>query len=134
MSRKGGKVVGIGLRRPEPVVSEEAIQALESKAESLGTGVAGQAEVEEPLQEQPETPEPEAPPVEPGTPAGSRGIIQRKGRLRADGSRTQARTLRRLTVYLDPAMAKAIERRAVETGLNKSEMAQAAFAAWLEQQ
>ncbi len=126
MSRKGGKVVGIGLRRPEPVVSEEAIQALESKAESLGSGVAGQAETVE------TAPEPEAQPVEAATPAGPRGIIQRKGRLRADGSRTEARTLRRLTVYLDPALAKTIERRAVETGLNKSEIAQAAFAAWLD--
>ena len=132
MSRRG-KVVGIDMRRPDPsatVAAEDAIRALEEKAEALGNGIAGRVE-EAPA------PEPAPPPAKPSPVVAvdasehdqrqDTRIVHRKGRLLADGSRTEARTLRRMTVYLPPDLAMAIDRRALETGKTKSELAHEAF-------
>ena len=65
------------------------------------------------------------------TPGDSR-IVARSGRLRADGTRTGARELRRATVYLPPDLARRLDVFAAESGRDKSDVVAEALAALLE--
>jgi len=64
--------------------------------------------------------------------SGDSRIVARSGRLRADGTRTGARELRRSTVYLPPELARRLDVHAAEHGREKSAVVADALAAWLE--
>lgn len=57
--------------------------------------------------------------------------VVRKGRLRADGTRSGARVLRRSTVYLPPELAQRLDVEAAKVGRDRSEIIADALAAWL---
>ncbi len=57
-------------------------------------------------------------------------IIPRRGRLRADGTRTGAREVSRLTVYLPPALARRLAVYAADVGRDRSEITAEALVAW----
>lgn len=59
-----------------------------------------------------------------------RNIVERVGRVTRDG-RTNARTLRRMTVYMPPELANQLELRALSSGKNKSTLITQAVAAFL---
>lgn len=120
MSREAstGKVVEVSLRVPgrRPPPSEDEIQRLEEVAEARGNGIAGQlppvaqiAPRAVPAVESPKAPEPM------GGRQQARGIVERKGRILADGSRKGKRNLRRVTVYLRPELAKKLTRHCSDT-------------------
>ena len=116
MARK--KLAGFGVRRPAD--SEDAIRRLEERTEARGQGTSVQTSERSNVRtsKHPDAQDP--------------GIVQRVGRLKADGSRTEAKILRRLTVYLDPDVAKDLDRRATEEGVNRSDLIQAAVVAFLD--
>lgn len=114
------------MRRPSPV-SEDAILALEAKAEGVGNGVAGVPAATVPESLKPEIPVPSVEIHE----GPERGIVQRTGRLRGDGSRTKARKRRRMTVYLEPETAKALEMRSVASGKTNSDLVETALLGFL---
>ena len=116
MGRK--KLAGFGVRRPAD--SEDAIRRLEERTEARGQGTSLQASERSSAQtsKRPDVQDP--------------SIVQRVGRLKADGSRTEGKTLRRLTVYLDLDVAKDLDRRATEEGVNRSDLIQAAVVAFLD--
>lgn len=64
--------------------------------------------------------------------SGDSRIVARSGRLRADGTRTGARELRRSTVYLPPDLARRLDVFAAEHGRDKSDVVAEALAALLE--
>lgn len=72
----------------------------------------------------------------PGAPAPSASApatndprdVVRKGRLRADGSRSGAKVLRRLTIYLPPELAQKLDVEAATSGRDKSELVAEALA------
>jgi hypothetical protein len=109
------KVVNL-VQRKRP--SEAEVDALERVAEANGNGIAGEGAALEP-----ERPISRA--------LGQTGIIERPGRVLADGSRRGARTLRRLTVYLDPELAKRLQGRAAERDQSMSDVIAAALEAHL---
>lgn len=49
-------------------------------------------------------------------------IVRRKGRMRSDGSHDGARTLRRLTVYLPPELARELDVLAAQRGRDRSSL------------
>ena len=64
--------------------------------------------------------------------SGDSRIVARSGRLRADGSRSGARDLRRATIYLPPDLARRLDVFAAEHGRDKSDVVAAALAALLD--
>lgn len=60
-----------------------------------------------------------------------RGLIERPGRVLSDGSRRGARSLRRLTIYVSLDMGAALDTLASARSMSKSEIAEAAFNAYL---
>lgn len=101
MSRDKSKLLNLAPRRPgqKAPPNEEQMQRLEAELEARGNGVAGQA-IERP---DARTSKPRA------SASAGRGVVERVGRLRADGSRSGARTLRRMTIYLPPELARELE-------------------------
>lgn len=61
-----------------------------------------------------------------------RRIVVRKGRIRADGSRTEAPPTLRITAYLPPELGRALDVAAATTGREKSSIIAEALGAWLE--
>lgn len=59
-------------------------------------------------------------------------LVVRRGRLRGDGSRAGARTLRRLTCYLPPELAQRLDVFAATHGRDRSDVLADALDAWLE--
>jgi len=57
-------------------------------------------------------------------------VVERLGRLRSDGTRAGARTLRRSTVYLPPELARRLDVYAAEHGRDRSDVIAEALAAW----
>lgn len=114
MTRK--KLAGFGVRRPAD--SEEAIRRLEERTEARGRDVQTSKRSNTKTSERLDVEDP--------------SLVRRVGRVKADGSRTPARDLRRLTLYLPPEMAKAVDMRALDEGVNRSELIQAALQAYLD--
>lgn len=134
--------------RTAPAPSEDAIRALEAKVEARQAMPApGPAE--------PPTNSPPAPTgastghePEERTTASTQNVttsersaaparnydgrlVQRKGRLRADGSRTAGSTLLRLTVYVQPDIGRALDVAAAASGRDRSSIIGEALTAWL---
>ena len=59
-------------------------------------------------------------------------LVVRRGRLRGDGSRAGARTLRRLTCYLPPELAQRLDVFAATHGRDRSDVLTDALAVYLE--
>ena len=59
-------------------------------------------------------------------------LVTRRGRPLADGTRRNARTLRRLTCYLPPDLALALDVAAVKRNRSRSDVLADALAAYLE--
>jgi len=59
-------------------------------------------------------------------------LVVRRGRLRGDGSRAGARTLRRLTCYLPPELAQKLDVFAATHGRDRSDVLADALAAYLK--
>ena len=59
-------------------------------------------------------------------------LVKRRGRPLADGSRRNARTLRRLTCYLPPDLALALDIAAVKANRSRSDVLTDALAVYLE--
>lgn len=105
MSRKA---IEVGFRVPgKGAVNVAGFDRLEAVAEAMGNGVAGQRPH---LVEASEPAKPQAEPVR-----GTRGIVARKGRILADGSRRGKRDLRRVTVYLPPDLAQKLSRHCFDS-------------------
>ena len=109
------KVVNFAKRKRPSAADLDAIEQL---AEAKGNAIAGRAI--RPAPERPITPQ-----------TGHTGIIERPGRILADGSRRGAKTLRRMTVYLDPALAAKVKARAGELDQSMSDVIAAALDAYL---
>lgn len=117
--------------------TEDAIRALEAKVE------ARQAMPATPVSAQPSMPSP--PPTADPPPAPTEAserpnahsrsydgrLVERKGRLRADGSRTAAATMLRLTVYVQPDIGRALDVAAAASGRDRSSIIGEALTAWL---
>ena len=65
------------------------------------------------------------------TPAAGPGIVQREGRMHADGVRRGARTLRRMTVYLRPDLASELRQRSFESNESLSDLIEHAVEQYL---
>lgn len=63
--------------------------------------------------------------------SSSRSLVARVGRPLGDGSRKGARTLRRMTVYLQPERASQLAVRCAQTGENMSDVIERALVAFL---
>jgi hypothetical protein len=111
------KVVNLVQRKPRQPTEVE-LDALERVAEANASGIAGEGAALEP--ERPITPL-----------AGQTGIIERPGRVLADGSRRGARTLRRMTCYLDPELGRRLRAHALDRGQSMSDVIAEALDAYL---
>jgi hypothetical protein len=113
------KVVNLVQRKPRQPTEAE-VDALERVAEANGNGIAGEGAALEP--ERPITGQ-----------TGQTGIIERPGRVLADGSRRGAKTLRRLTAYLDPELARRLRGHALAHDATMSDVIGDALDAYLGQ-
>jgi hypothetical protein len=68
----------------------------------------------------------------PFVPPASWKLVERKGRLRADGTRTPARILRRMTVYFELLNAEELETYCAHNGCDMSEVVNEAVRRWLD--
>ncbi len=121
------KVVNLVQRKPRQPTEAE-VDALERVAEANASGIAGQAidiEAGEGAALEPDRPISRA--------LGQTGIIERPGRVLADGSRRGARTLRRLTAYLDPELAARLRAHALDRDATMSDVIASALDAYLGQ-
>lgn len=78
----------------------------------------------------PNTPPPTDAPAD--APDADTRLVKRRGRPLADGSRRNARTLRRLTCYLPPDLALALDIAAVKANRSRSDVLADALAVYLE--
>ena len=97
---------------PVPV-SEEQARALEARWDGRQKQAAGA-------------------PMASASPPSDGRIVARKGRILADGSRTEAPPRLRMTVYLPPDLGRSLDVAAVSMGREKSDIVAEAIAAWLE--
>ncbi len=67
----------------------------------------------------------------PSASPNSRSLVERVGRPLGNGSRKGARTLRRMTVYLQPERASQLAVRCAQTGENMSDVIERALATYL---
>jgi hypothetical protein len=104
------------VRAPRPPVSDAAADALLRRMEAL-----------EHVPALVPTPAPSTP-----TTTADARLVERRGRLRGDGSRAGARTVRRLTCYLPPELAQRLDVFAVTHGRDRSDVLADALDAWLE--
>jgi len=59
-------------------------------------------------------------------------LVARKGRIKADGSRTGARVRRKVTAYIPPELGRRLDVHAASLGLERSEVLAEALAAHLD--
>lgn len=130
------------LRKPGGVVrtpvSDEAAAALEARLNAREHEAAERfIDVDEEPDAKPANPPTAQRPDEDASPALAAALaadtrnVLRKGRLRADGSRTPARVLRRLTVYIAPELGDALDVAALSAKRDKGDIAADAIAEWL---
>jgi hypothetical protein len=105
---------------PRPPVSDAAADALLRRMEAL-----------EHVPALVPTPAPSTPTTDAPADADTR-LVKRRGRPLADGSRRNARTLRRLTCYLPPDLALALDIAAVKANRSRSDVLADALAVYLE--
>ena len=112
-------------RRPgRKSVDEAAAQALEMKLEAReGSAVPMSSERSDvrTFSDEPAEPNQISRTAEAGADDDKR-IVRRKGRMRSDGSHDGARTLRRLTVYLPPELARDLDILAAQRGRDRSSL------------
>jgi hypothetical protein len=112
----------VTLRRPAPVPEERA-RELENRWDAAGQRTAGTSPTSVQTSKRPSASE---------SAEGDRRVVVRKGRIRADGSRTEAPPRLRLTVYLPPELGRALDVHAASTGRERSTIIAEALAAYLE--
>lgn len=119
------KVVSLSNRKPgQRLPDEKQITAIEEFAEAQGNAVAGQSSIKVKS----------ASPLPTTQLHQTTGLVERKGRILADGSRRGARALRRMTVYLPPGLAKQLSVFSAEHDCQYSEVVAEALGAWFDQQ
>lgn len=124
MSRKA---LELAPRMPGQRATETDWQRLEREIAAKGEAVAGT-----PLSAAVAPVEASSPPDVQTSERPAPGLVQRRGRILADGSRRGARTLRRTTVYLPPELAQRLTVHSASTGRQLSELVAEAVAAYLD--
>ena len=105
-------------RPGRPPIDEATAARLERAADAAGAGGTP-----------PSPPGPSR--AKPPAPAGAVPRVERKGRLRADGSRVGAGEAARLVVYVPPTLADALALEAFQTRRDRGELVAEALAEWL---
>lgn len=126
------KIPPVTARRPAPVPESVALE-LENAAEHRQRLPAGSVQTfERPHAYAPGTERLHVPTFERLDASDDGRLVERKGRVRGDGSRSPASQRLRLTVYLDPTIGRRLDVFAASHGRERSQVIGEALAAWLE--